>query len=162
MLWTEQCEIRIEQNKQSKQFENQRKWRKLMLTFVERCLVFVSFTTLLLLRKIRFRMKQQSQTERFHSVLLLIQLLVTMLLDELWDRVHVPSNSCTYTIDNASDDLELEGFIPQNIIFNIKQSQPTWQFRSYELFHEQMSATWSTQQPVSRRKATTNRHNNKP
>ena len=107
-------------------------------------------------------MKQQSQTERFHSVLLSIQLLVAMLVDELGDPVHVSSNSCTYAIDNASDDLELEGFIRQNIIFNIKQSQRTWQFRSYELFHEQMSATWSAQQPASRRKAATNRHNNKP
>ena len=40
-----------------------------------------------------------------------IQLLVTMLVDELRDRVRVSSNSRTYAIDNGSDDLELEGFI---------------------------------------------------
>ena len=151
--WTKRTKQTIWESRQTTQTHAYLRWR---------CLVFVSFTALLLLRKIRFRMKQQSQTERFHSVLLSIQLLVAMLVDELGDPVHVSSNSCTYAIDNASDDLELEGFIRQNIIFNIKQSQRTWQFRSYELFHEQMSATWSAQQPASRRKAATNRHNNKP
>ena len=51
-----------------------------------------------------------------------------MLVDELGDRVRVSSNSCTYAIDNGSDDLEFEGFIWQNIIFNIKQSQRTYSY----------------------------------
>ena len=117
------------------------------------CLVFMWFITLLLSRETHLLLYEEAISDGAIpfcvAIPVTIQLLVTMLVDELGDRVHVSSNSSTYAIDNGSDDLELEGFILQNIIFNIKQSQRTQQFGSYELFHEKMSATWSTQQPAS-------------
>lgn len=70
-----------------------------------------------------------------------MHLLVTILVDELEDRAHVSSGSCTCTIGSGSDDFELEYCIRHNIEVSSK-AQQRWKFESiisYESTREQIS-----------------------